>query len=573
MSRKESFIAACIQFNPTLNEREKNIEKLTELVYEAAKNGAKFIVTPEMATTGYYYSDRDAIKHYVDTIPGMTTSIFEKICRELNIYIVIGMPEVDPDTDIYYNSAALIGPEGYIGKYRKIHLWEWEAHWAVAGDLGVPVMETPLGNIAINICMDSIYFESSRIAMLHGADILAFPTNSSAQSISFLQSRAETNGLYILSANRSNEEHNVQMVGASAIWSPFGEKLAEAPISNLSNNNPEPVIIYATIYKKFYQNKAKQRIKERVPTTYKEILNYIAPWDFTKSKQEKTITAAIVQCEPSIGNKLENFNKYKKLIKNACKSNKKIQLIVLPELATTGPVDGLSEDVIVSCADDLHGSHINEYKKLAIDCNVSIIFGCIEKENDKLYNTILFIDNSGIIVGKYRKIHLTNSDKRWATAGDKIKVFDTKHLGKIGVMIGYDAFFPEIAGVLAVKRADTIVIPTLWNEEFGREIEMNKKIAKNEYPDGANSLFATIALGSQAYVIVANPIGTELNLSGRSALYTLDPLYGLDQTILASSNKEEVLIVSYTTLQNDWWFNQEKLITLRRTNEYKTLVI
>lgn len=170
-------------------------------------------------------------------------------------------------------------------------------------------------------------------------------------------------------------------------------------------------------------------------------------------------------------------------------------------------------------------------------------------------------------------IHLTNSDKRWATAGDKIKVFDTKHLGKIGVMIGYDAFFPEIAGVLAVKRADTIVIPTLWNEEFGREIEMNKKIAKNEYPDGANSLFATIALGSQAYVIVANPIGTELNLSGRSALYTLDPLYGLDQTILASSNKEEVLIVSYTTLQNDWWFNQEKLITLRRTNEYKTLVI
>lgn len=572
MSLNDSFKAACIQFNPILNERDENIKQLLKLIIEAARNGAKLVVTPEMATTGYYYRDRYSIKPFVDTIPGVTTARFEEVCREFNMYLVIGMPEVDPETDIYYNSAALIGPDGYIGKYRKIHLWEWEAHWAAVGDLGVPVMETALGNIAINICMDSIFFESSRLAMLQGADILAFPTNSSAQSISFLQARAETNGIYILSANRSNKEQKVQMVGASAIWSPFGEKLAEAPLTSTNQNdvnNPNPVIIYATINKKNYHNKAKRRINERVPSCYKELMNYIAPWDFTKSDKEKTITAAIVQCEPTIGDKEGNFNKYERLIKKACLSNQDIQLVVLPELASTGPVDELTKDEIFSCADELKSSYIQKFQQLAIDYNVNIVFGCIEKDDKNLYNTVLLIDNFGIIVGKYRKIHLTASDRRWATPGNKVEVFATKQIGKIG----YDTVFPEISGVLAVKRADTIIIPSLWKGEFGREIEMNKKVAENEYPDGANSIFASIALGTQAYVIVANPVGTRTKLGGRSGLYTIDPLYGLDQPIIGSSNNEEVIVVRYTTLQNHWWFNQEKLITLRRTNEYKLLVI
>src|SRR5690625_1043032 len=123
MTVENYFKAACIQFNPILNERDNNIEELLKLVYEAAENGAKLIVTPEMATTGYYYPNRHAIQPFVDTIPGITTARFEEVCRVFNIYVVIGMPEVDTETDIYYNAAALIGPDGYIGKYRKIHLW------------------------------------------------------------------------------------------------------------------------------------------------------------------------------------------------------------------------------------------------------------------------------------------------------------------------------------------------------------------------------------------------------------------------------------------------------------------
>lgn len=64
----KSIKVAAVQFNPQLNERDKNIEALLKVVEEAAQNGAKLIVTPEMATTGYQYASRKAIEPFVDTI-------------------------------------------------------------------------------------------------------------------------------------------------------------------------------------------------------------------------------------------------------------------------------------------------------------------------------------------------------------------------------------------------------------------------------------------------------------------------------------------------------------------------
>ncbi len=209
----EPFKVASVQFNPELNERDKNVEELLKVTEEAFKNGAKLVVAPEMSTTGYYYADRKSIQPFVDTIPGKTTEKFATLTKKYDTYIVFGMPEVDEKTDIYYNAAALVGPEGYIGKYRKTHMWETEMHWGAWGDLGVPVYETKVGNIAINICMDSAYFETARLAGVAGADILAFPTNSSAQAISALPARAQQNGMYIISANRSNTEEGFHMLG------------------------------------------------------------------------------------------------------------------------------------------------------------------------------------------------------------------------------------------------------------------------------------------------------------------------------------------------------------------------
>lgn len=570
----QPFKAAAVQFNPQLNERDDNITALYKVVETAAQNGAKLIVTPEMSTTGYYYKNREAIKPFVDTIPGVTTKKFEALAKEYNAYIVIGMAEVDKETGAYYNAAALVGPKGYMGKYRKTHQWETEAHWAAWGDLEVPVFDAEIGKIAINICMDSAFFESSRIAALKGANILAFPTNSSAQAVAALQARAIQNGLYIVSANRSNTENGFHMIGASAVWAPDGAKLAEATFSPSSAEDVnEPTVLYATIDPAKYDNDGKKRLSERRPELYQDLLLYIGPWDYTKNTTSHDVTAAALQYEPVLGDKSANMAKIEKLVgqsvAEATKQGKKLNLIVLPELSATGPMTDKAK--VQKLAEPISGSLVNSFKEIAKNNQTHVIFGFAEKENGKLYNTAVLIDPQGEIIGKYQKTHLDALDKSWAEMGNKFEVFSTE-IGKIGIMIGYDAAFPEVAGVLSVNRADIIAIPSSWNGQYGREIDMIKEMSANQYPESAMCLWDSIAMSAESYTLVANFVGTEKNYKGSSSLYTLDPLYGLDQPLALSQNAEEFLIASFSTIQASWWWNQEYIILQRQPHFYKRLV-
>jgi predicted amidohydrolase len=567
------FQVASIQFNPLLNNREQNVKELLKVTEEALKNGAKLVVAPEMATTGYDYANREAIRPFVDTIPGKTTDAFAKLAKKYNAYLVFGMAEVEKKTGLYYNSAALVGPEGYIGKYRKMQMWETEMHWAAWGDLGVPVFDTKIGKIAINICMDSAYYETSRLAGIKGTDILAFPTNSSAQTISALPARAQQNGMYIISANRSNTENGFHMIGGSAIWSPDGKKLAEAPIvMNESEGIDEPTITYATIDPRLFDNKNKDALNERRPKLYKEIVHYVAPWDYTKNTTSHEVVAAALQYEPIIGDKEKNKEKIKKLIKQAKKEDNDLNLVVLPELSLTGPVDGKSKNEVAALAEDPKEDTAMFMSNLAKEYQLSIVYGFIEKKGNAFYNSAILMSSNGETVGKYQKTHLNKSDRKWAKPGSSLPVFETQDLGRIGVLLGEDARYPETSGVLAVKRADIIAIPSAWHGQYGGKMEINKEISVNKYPEGSMVTWDAVAMGAQAYTVVANYIGTEKGYLGRSSLYTLDPLYGLDQPVVASKEKEEALVVKFKTLQSDAWFNQERLILSRKTTYFVPLV-
>ena len=112
---------AVIQFEPVPFKKEDNLARLLDLCRSASAQGARLIVLPEMCTTGYCFADRTEIAPLVEPIPGPTTEMFGKIARQEKVYIVVGMGEVDPFTQVYYNSAVLIGPDGIVGRYRKTH--------------------------------------------------------------------------------------------------------------------------------------------------------------------------------------------------------------------------------------------------------------------------------------------------------------------------------------------------------------------------------------------------------------------------------------------------------------------
>lgn len=92
--------------------------------------------------------------------------------------MVVGIQKKDPISGLVYNSAALIGPNGYIGKYRKNQLNSANNIWETPGNLGFPVFETDIGKIGIIICYDDSQLQSELIPSLRGADILAYPTGS-----------------------------------------------------------------------------------------------------------------------------------------------------------------------------------------------------------------------------------------------------------------------------------------------------------------------------------------------------------------------------------------------------------
>ena len=144
-----SYRVASIQFEPTLGEKEKNVARLLELVEKAATHDAKLIVLPELATTGYCWQSRAEIAPYVEPIPGPTTDRFGHLATIHNCYIAVSLPEIDPRTSVYYNSMVLLGPEGLVGTYRKIHSYISEPRWARDGDLGMPVWDTPLGRLSV----------------------------------------------------------------------------------------------------------------------------------------------------------------------------------------------------------------------------------------------------------------------------------------------------------------------------------------------------------------------------------------------------------------------------------------
>ncbi len=222
---------AAVQFEPTLFRKAENTAALLRLAGEAADvtGPGGLVVLPEMATTGYVYSGRSEITPYVEPIPGPTTKVFGRLAASRGVSLVLGMPEVDPATGAYYNSAVLLGPDGkVVGVYRKTHSFHCDTLWAAEGDLGLPVLHGPWpGPLGLVVCMDAGFFEPARVEAQAGARVIAFPTNwlRTAPSPEW-RARAAENGIYLVAADRWGTERGTRFAGGTCIIGPDGEVLA-----------------------------------------------------------------------------------------------------------------------------------------------------------------------------------------------------------------------------------------------------------------------------------------------------------------------------------------------------------
>ena len=217
---------AQIQFAPQLGKLQNNLNKVEELIAQAAQ--ADFIVLPELANSGYHFTDR---KHALALASTVEHSHFVEMLRETsrkqNQYIVSGFHEKEGDD--LYNTSLFVSPKGEIGKYRKIHLFMNEKQIFSKGNLGLPVFQTDDFTMGMLICFDYLFPEVWRIMALKGAEFIAHPSNLvTYKAFKVVPAQAVINRFFIFTTNRIGSERELTFAGRSFVVDPEGNVMAEA---------------------------------------------------------------------------------------------------------------------------------------------------------------------------------------------------------------------------------------------------------------------------------------------------------------------------------------------------------
>lgn len=231
---------SAVNFTPVWGNKAANLDKIKTVVAQAARIGSNFVAFPELALSGYECGEetlrdkKPCAMHVAaaESIPGPSTEEIARLGREFNIYVLMGIPECDAsDRDVRYISVAVIGPEGVLGRYRKLVIAppsDW-AGWTkrICGfrpGNDLPVFKTRFGPIGVQVCADlSIVPEYTRILCHKGARIIFNCSGSDSgpgkieRLLQVTATRGSENFVYVVSANLVGKERTVSYCGHSCI--------------------------------------------------------------------------------------------------------------------------------------------------------------------------------------------------------------------------------------------------------------------------------------------------------------------------------------------------------------------
>lgn len=561
LSVKKSSKVAAIDFIPAWGDLEGNIKRLAEATEKVASQGIDYAVFPETAVSGYLFSDFTEIAPYLDTIPGKTTDVILPILAKTGMYMSVGIAEKDTESGLAYNSAVLMGPEGIIGKYRKIGLNSQDQKIFAVGNTGVKTFETKIGRIALLICYDDTYWQYARLAALQGAQIIGWHSVSDRMmpdatpeekigdhsTVSHVQHMSAFNGVWTICATRSGIETSLiskaQLYynGGSSIWDPSGHKVAQAPVVSPLMLEPGFNGIYtATIDLEETDQKRSFLLNQRRPELYFPTLAlHRSPTDANavSAKEEVKLTAT---------QWYQDFTDLSsiKLTKN--------ELLVLPEFSSIPYTN--DANVILSHAEKQGGTFEQTLSKIALEGQGYIVGSYPEIDVDKFYHTVILAGPNGNILARYRATHLNDRDKNWATPGDEISITTTP-IGRIALAAAHELTIVELGGVYCTLRANIIAAPAGIPTDLRVEIASHLYSIENPPTDRAEFFPYATATLNQLWVVCGGRRKGDFTTAG---IYGPEPVV-LTPTLTAGENDKNI---SYkTAIPSAYtWINQERLI-------------
>ena len=231
----EKITIALGQLACQVGDKKQNLKAMEKRVKQAKKIKAKLIAFPELSLTGY--SVRDTAYELAEPVPnGPSIREVEKIAKREDIHIIFGMIEKSVKASaVFYNSAILVGPKGYVGKYQKMYLPThsvFEEKRYFRPGYQTPIFGTDIGKIGMTICYDIYFPEITRLLSLKGANLVVCISSSPSMRRGFFETlttaRAMENGVFVAYVNLVGIEDGLQFWGGSRIIAPSGSLIIQA---------------------------------------------------------------------------------------------------------------------------------------------------------------------------------------------------------------------------------------------------------------------------------------------------------------------------------------------------------
>lgn len=441
---------AVVNFKPAWGKKSQNVQKMKKYIIKAHQRGVKILVFPELCVTGYVKADDTRDMEYKMIIRnseyqnGATAKKISALSSKYHMWIIYGAPEkIKGDGKHAYNSSFVCDPDGKVKAYQKIS--PVEGKWCKAGKAPLIIDTKKYGKLGLSICHDTYCVpELARYYAAKGCSMLINPTAVEGTGDfdwwyrSRLESGASREGMTVLSANLVGEDGswkqyrfpggsvilqasdqgaiyyagikknlNRETENAAVIQNKEGIFTNTVPVAVRASSISRKRSFQAALYARFYQKMADRKKSGKT-------LSY-----HSQGKKKPKIALGLLRQGERVG---EGKKKMNESIKKAGKQN--VEIIVFPELSLDGTVESIK------------GKTVKGFCKLAKKYKMYIIFGMREIKGGKHYNSAVILSPGGK-VSTYHKIHLDDSEQKWATAGNKTLAINTKW-GKAGILIGED---------------------------------------------------------------------------------------------------------------------------------------
>lgn len=441
-----------------------NLDLVVSYMRKAKDAGASLLVTPENSNRVRDFSSREECFEKSEAIDGEFIVGLQEAARDIGIMLAVGVDlrgEVAPDV---YITQILIGADGEIlHVHHKTVFWDYEYTLFTPGSKPLEVIDTPIGRIGQLLCADGIVPEVPRIQALNGAQILTNSLNSRGPDEMRVHEplRAIENHVWHVAANTVGGPGDAYpWMGGSQIVSPQGEILACA-----GETDEGMVVADITPHTSHPKHLADVGSLDdfRRPDLYGDLL---LPIDevpahamygpVPEGAPKKELPVAVLQTSWYHSTEW-TLTRIGMQIEYAAKKGAKLG--IFPELFVhrRGAIEANPRAELA-----ISQTALSEVQQAAKAHGVWVAASLMEEEGASLYSTLFLVDDSGEIHSRYRKAHLSEAERAWATPGHEFVVADTP-LGQLGLMIGNEIWLPEVARILSLRGAELIIHPVDWN--------------------------------------------------------------------------------------------------------------